>query len=106
MEHLNRVELQGTVGAVRYNEVFGSGVANFSLATEHNYTNGTDTIVETTWFNVVAWSGKNIDDLSKVVKGCNVRVVGRFRTNKYTNIQGEEKVHYEVLAQELKVLKD
>lgn len=64
MENINRIELQGRVGTVRTNLVNGIKVANFSLVTDHLYkTRDGIAISETTWHNIVAWSGKDMPDL-------------------------------------------
>ena len=35
MEHLNRIQIRGIVGAVRLNEIHGMKVANLSVSTEY-----------------------------------------------------------------------
>lgn len=99
MEYINRIELQGEVGAVRINCINNCQVANFSLATEHLSMNHLgDMMSEITWHNVVAWEDTNSCDLESITKGSKVRVVGRLRMMKYTSVNGQEKVFYEVIA--------
>jgi len=54
MEHINKIEIQGVVGAVRTQTLFGELVSNFSVATDTIYRNKQgDSIAETMWHNVV-----------------------------------------------------
>lgn len=107
MDHINRVELQGNVGTIRVKEHNGKMVANFSVATELLYKSREGVPVsETTWHNVVAWSGKDIVDLNLITKGTPVNVTGRMRTNKYTSAEGVEKFITEVMASKLSIVKD
>ena len=107
MEHINRIELKGRVGTVRSNTHNESKVANFTLVTEFLYkTRGGEILSDTTWFNVVAWEGKDIADIDKIEKGTAVHVVGRMRTSKYNNADGVEKIYYEVLASKLKIVEE
>lgn len=100
MEDINRIELQGQVGRdARIVTVGDTTVARFNLATSEIYKdrNGV-TKVETTWHSVTAWQGKNMPDLKSITKGCVVHVVGRLRQSRYTTVDGEERIFYEVLA--------
>jgi single-strand DNA-binding protein len=106
IEHINRIELQGHVGTVRYNEYNGSKVINFSLATELLYKTREGASSETTWHNVVAWEGRDMPDLGKITKGTPVNVKGRLRTSRYTSADGSEKLFYEVLAGKISILND
>jgi single-strand DNA-binding protein len=107
MEHLNRIELHGRVGTVRTNEVNGSKVANFSLVSELLYkTREGLAVSETTWFNVAAWSNKDMPDLDKIEKGTRLYVSGRMRSARYTSAEGVEKQFYEVLANKVRFLNE
>ena len=103
MEDINRIELQGRVGNLRTNTVNGTMVANFSLATDLRYKNSEGAgVSETTWHNVVAWSGRDMPDLSKITIGMPLYVSGRMRTTKYTTAEGTDKYFYEVLANRIR----
>ena len=103
MEDINRIELQGRVGTLRTNTVNGTMVANFSLATDLLYKNREGVgVSETTWHNVVAWSGRDMPDLSKITIGMPLYVSGRMRTTKYTTAEGTDKYFYEVLANRIR----
>ena len=105
MEYINKIELQGKVGTVRANAVNGSKVVNFSLVTDHLYkTREGNPVSEATWFNIVAWEGKEITDMDSIAKGAVVNVQGRMRSNKFVGSDGSEKQVYEVLANKLQVL--
>lgn len=100
MEDINRIELQGQVGHdARIVKVGDTTVARFSLATTEIYSDRDGlTRAETTWHSVTAWQGKDMPDFKSITKGCAVHVVGRLRQSRYTTIDGEEKIFYEVLA--------
>lgn len=103
MEDINKIELQGRVGTLRTNTVNGTMVANFSLATDLLYKNREGAgVSETTWHNVVAWSGRDMPDLSKITIGMPLYVSGRMRTTKYTTAEGTDKYFYEVLANRIR----
>ena len=107
MDYINRIELQGRVGTVRTNTVNGSMVANFSLATELLYKNRDGSgVSETTWHNIVAWSGKDMPDLSRITVGTSLNIVGRMRATKYTAADGNDKYFYEVLASKVRIITD
>lgn len=99
MESINRIELQGIVGAVRSNVVQDIPVQSFSVCTEYmaKLDDGAARC-EITWHNVVAW------DKAEVLKGDAVRVVGRLRSNRYTRADGTESIYYDIVAAEVEIL--
>lgn len=105
MEQINKIEIAGLVGNVRTNVVAGSTVANFSVATNHAY-KGRDgsPCLETVWFAVCAWEGKNMPDLTRIRKGAPVRVTGRVRFRSYTSNDGVERQEIEVKANMVELL--
>ena len=105
MEQINKIEIVGLVGNVRTNVVSGTTVANFSVATNYAY-KGRDgnPCLETVWFAVCAWEGKNMPDLSLIRKGSPVRVTGRVRFRSYTANDGTEKQEIEVKANLVELL--
>ena len=107
MEHINKVEIRGNVGTVRMNEHNGKKVVNFSVVTDFLYKSREGIpLSETTWHNVVAWSGKDIVDLELITKGAQVHVCGIIRANKYTSADGVEKFFYEIMASRLQIVTD
>ncbi|MCQ2149064.1 MAG: single-stranded DNA-binding protein [Bacteroidales bacterium] len=105
MEQLNRIELRGIVGTVRYQPFEDRAVCNFSLATSYVYKNRDgDPVIETQWHSVNAWEGKAMPDLSKIGKGTKLYVVGRLRSQKYVDNDGVERTSYEVAASQVTIL--
>ena len=103
MEYINRIELQGEIGAIRVQEVQDMLVANFSLVTEFVHKCN---IIETSLHNIVAWESSMLFDPYLLKKGDKVRVVGRLRTSKYTSSNGEYKMFYEVVASVVTTVKE
>ena len=101
MEFLNKVELQGIVGAVREIQVESQKVFRFSVATDYAYRNPEGAVVETTWHNVVAYQplGESWDWL---VKGAMVWVSGRLRTTRFMRSDGSEAYSNEIVAKSIK----
>lgn len=105
MEFINRIELRGIVGNASYNRIGESQVCRFSLATDYAYKDRDgNPVVDTTWFNITAWEGKNMPDLRQIVRGAIVQVNGRVRTFKYTMADGTEKSGWEVFARRVAIL--
>ena len=105
MEFMNKIELRGIVGTSSLNRVGDSEVCRFSIATDYSYKDREgNPVVDTTWFNVTAWEGKNIQDLRRIVRGAIVQVSGRVRTYKYATADGVEKSSWEVFARRVSVL--
>ena len=106
MEYINKIVIQGTVGTVRLQELCSSKVANFSVATTMVLSNMDGNVIsDITWHNVVAWDSVVKGDITKLEKGVNVRVEGRVRNTRYTAADGTEKMFYEVLANEVEIIK-
>lgn len=106
MKSVNRVELKGVIGQdAKINQAGSGRVANFSLATEFLWVDKDgNRQKDTDWHNVVAWEMYGIADLSRLLKGVRVSVVGRLRTRKYTDRSGSEKYITEVVADELDII--
>ena len=107
MEFLNKIELKGVVGRAEVNSFNNSQVCNFSVVTEYStIVKERNAIIETSWFNVSAWAGRDtIADLYTIQKGAWVRVVGRLRVRKYTTQTGEERSAMDVIAGRVELLK-
>ena len=105
MEFLNKIELRGIVGATSLNRVGESQVCRFSLVTEYSYTDRDDNpVVDTTWFNITAWEGRNMPDFREIGKGTIVQVAGRVRTFRFTMADGAERSGWEILARRVTIL--
>ena len=105
MEQLNRVELRGIVGNVRVQQYGDDKMARISLATNYGY-KGTDgrPVIETTWHNVIAWEGRNIQDVDMIEKGTKLHVIGRIRYQKYTDSEGVDRVAVDIIASEVEII--
>lgn len=105
MEQLNKIELRGNVGNVKIQEVGQNEVAKFSLATNYVF-KGKDgsPVIETTWHNVAAWSGRGMPDFKNIRKGSLVHVSGRLRCQRYEGADKVERQYYEVLANRIEII--
>ena len=107
MEQLNRIELRGVVGSVRLQTFEDARMARISLATNYAYKDRDGTaVIDTSWHNVVAWEGCYIHDLDKITKGSRLQVQGRIRYQKYTGVDGVDRIATDILASRLSLLPD
>ena len=94
MASLNSCQFIGRIGRdpeSRYTQS-GQCVVSFSLAVDESYRDKAGNKVEQTeWINCVAW-GKQAEFISNYLsKGRLVHVIGKFKTEKYTDKAGVEK---------------
>jgi single-strand DNA-binding protein len=102
----NRVQLIGHVGQEPEIKTLESGrVANFTIATNENYTNAKGEKVEQTeWHHVSAW-GKTVDIIEKLItKGSYVALEGKLTHRSYDDKEGNKRYITEVVANELVLL--
>ena len=102
----NRVQLIGHVGQEPEIKNLESGrVANFTIATNENYTNAKGEKVEQTeWHRVSAW-GKTVDIIEKLLtKGSYVAIEGKLTHRNYDDKDGNKRYISEVVANELVLL--
>lgn len=105
MEFLNSVEITGVVGKVNTQNVSDHKVANLSVVTEECFRDANGcAIIETTWFNVVAWQTDKMPDLDTIERGSRVNVKGRLRLKRYVNADGEPRTMSEVVANTVRVV--
>ena len=98
---LNKAQIIGRLGRdveIR-NTQSGQPVANFTVATDESYTDGSGQRVEATeWHRVTAF-GKTAELCGKYIgKGSLVYVEGRIRSRKYTAQDGQERQITEIRA--------
>lgn len=107
MEQMNKVELRGVVGSVRVYTYEESRMARIGLATNYAFKdrNGT-AVIDTSWHNVIAWEGRTVQDLGRIAKGTKLRVVGRIRYQKYTGVDGEERIGTDIVAANVEIIDD
>ena len=102
----NRVQLIGHVGQEPEIKTLESGrVANFTIATNENYTNAKGEKVEQTeWHRISAW-GKTAEIVEKLIaKGCHVAIEGKLTHRSYDDKDGNKRFITEVVANELVLL--
>ena len=105
MEYLNRIEIRGFVNNVTTYRSGDSQMVKFSVGTNRAYKDREGTpVIELTWHDVLAWEGRNIPDLSKIVKGARVYVQGRIQKQHYTGQDGLERYPVEIIASRLMVI--
>lgn len=107
MEQLNRIEIRGMVGSVRLQTFSDNVMARMTVATNHAYKDKDGSpVIETSWHNVVAWEGKNIQGLDKISRGAKIHVIGRLRYQKYTGADGVERVSSDIVANKITIMDD
>ena len=107
MEQINKIEIRGNIGSVRVQTYNGQRVAKITVATNYVYKGaGGDPVIETTWHNVSAWEGKGMPSFDEIVRGGRIQVLGRLRSQRYTDADGIERTAYEVLAKRIQLLED
>ncbi len=100
------MELRGRIGQEpKIFKVGDAKVARFSVATNEVFHDREGVIKEeTTWHNVSAWEGRNIESFDKIHRGTMVSVVGRLRNSRFTNTEGVERYLTEVVANQLSLV--
>lgn len=105
MEQLNRVELRGRVGNVRFSQVGERQVCHFGVATNAIYRNSGNQAVETVeWHNCDLWSNKKYPDLSCIRTGMPIYVVGRIKYGRYTDADGVDRYSCDISVQDFECL--
>ena len=104
MEHLNKIELVGTVGYVNNTKVGDLTNIRFSVATNYAYkSNDGCAVIETTWHNCTAWSDKN-PKATQLTKGDTVHLSGRLRIQKYEGADGVGRTFTEIVVNNLDIV--
>mgnify|MGYP002626352369 CR=1 FL=1 len=107
MEQLNKVELTGSVGSVRVQNIGDKVSVHFSLVTNVIYRNPEgEAVCETTWHNVRKLTEKDDPLILKLSKGANAHVLGRLKNYRYTGIDGSDRTGTEVVASSVRVIED
>ena len=105
MEYLNRVELKGIVGNILVRTYEENRMARIGLVTDYAYKAADGSlIVDTSWHNVIAWEGRKIPCIDRIAKGTKLHVIGRIRYQKYTGVDGVDRISTEILASEINVI--
>lgn len=99
MEQLNQVELRGIIGSIKSQVLNSTITARMTVLTNFAYKdNEACAIIDSSWHNVVAWEGKDIQGLSDIQRGDKVYVKGRLRYSKFTGSDGAERIATEIVA--------
>jgi len=107
MEQLNRIELRGVVGNVRLQTFDETRMIRFGLATNYAYKDREGAaVIDTSWHNVVAWEGRNIQGLDRIGKGTKLHVFGRIRYQTYTGVDGVDRVGTDIVANRIQIIDD
>lgn len=107
MEYPNKVELKGIVGNVRVDEIGGTEMARFTLATDHTYKSKTgDIIIETTWHEVVAFKNQEAVQFEEIQQGAHLHVIGRIRKHVYHDSAGNPKDHFGIIVNSVEAIKN
>lgn len=109
MESLNRIELRGNIGNIRFPQNGSTSMVNLYVATTFYFPikdNPGMAKMETTWFSVLAFQSDKGPKLTDLKKGQTINVVGRMRQRTYVNSAGEEKEVYEIIASHLEIAEE
>ena len=105
MEFINKIELQGIVGTSTISTVQAKNVARFSLLVEETFKSGEgDVLVQSNWFNCIAWQSEKIVDLTKIKKGKVLHLTGRVRMQSYADSSGANRYIWEIVCQEIEAI--
>ena len=105
MEQINKIELLGIVGSVRFQYINDRQMAKFTVVTNRAYKNKEGApVIETQWHNVTAFEGKNVQDLERIEKGRAVHLWGRLQVQRYTGVDGVERTAVDVICSRLQIL--
>ena len=106
MANLNKVMLIGRLGQdPEIKDAGSTSVANFSIATNENWTDKNGEKQERTeWHNIVAWD--KLADLAGnyLRRGSNIYCEGKLQTRSWESQEGEKKYRTEVVINQLQFL--
>ena len=106
MEYINKVELQGVVGAVKRITAQGGTQYRSTLCTLNCYrTSNGMPVIESTWFNVLSIE-KTPGELNWLEKGKWVHLTGRIQIMRYIGSDGAERTEVVVRADNLIYVRD
>jgi single-strand DNA-binding protein len=110
MRDVNKVILVGRLGAdpVKRETRNGIPVVHFPVATGRKVKSGPEEgalpIEQTQWHQVVAWGKQGLACAAFLRKGNSVYVEGALLSRKYTDKEGEERVSFEIQADQVSFL--
>ena len=106
---LNRIFLIGNLGKdpVMNYTPSGTAVTKFTLAVNRitrGNKEGGERQEETDWFNIVTWERLAENCNNFLHKGSKVFIEGRMQSHKYTDKSGAERIAWEVIANDMRML--
>ena len=105
MEHLNKVELIGTLWTVNIQECGDTRCAKLCLFTDYFYTTKEGSpVIETTWHYVTAWESEDVKNLDQLEVGSTVHIVGRLRMRQRRKVTGEYVTVHDIIASKVETL--
>lgn len=106
MEQINRIELLGIVGSVRTQQIGERRMSKFAMVTNRAYKNKEGApVIESTWHNVTAFEGRQVQNLDRLEKGRPVHVWGRLQIQHYTGFDGTERTSVDVICTRLEYIR-
>ena len=106
--HINKVELQGVVGTVKFFSVVKDAprMVKFNMATEYAY-NSKDgmVVIDTTWHSLSFLESK-ANELNWLEKGKVVNIKGRIRNVRYMDNNGQERTISEIVVDNIYQVRD
>lgn len=103
---LNKVEIIGNMtqdAELRYT-TGGSGVVNFSVATNRSFKQGEEWQDEVTYHNVVVWGNDAQMLAQRAGKGTRVYIQGRIQTRSWDDQNGQKQYKTEIVAERVILL--
>lgn len=101
MDFINKIELRGRVGRVTLRPSGRNGPCRFTVVTNFVMNSYEGEIIESTWFNVLAWPSPTTPPLSELKTGDCVHIWGRVRVRLIEIAGGLTQTVVEVLSSRL-----
>ncbi len=102
----NRVQLIGHVGqAPELNELESGKIANFSVATNDNFTNAKgEKVSQTEWHRITVWNKTAEFAMQYLQKGTQVALEGKLTHKSYDDKEGNKRFITEIVVNEIVLL--
>lgn len=105
MEHLNKIELVGTLWSITVHVIDTTKAGKLIIFSKFEYfaQDGCKTI-ETTWHYVTAWESEEVKNLNLLEVGSTVHIVGRLRVRQRRRVTGESVTVHDIIASKVETL--
>ncbi len=105
MEHLNKIELVGTLWSISVQNFDTTRAGKLLIVTACEYfaPDGCKTI-ETTWHHVTAWESEDIKNLDQLEIGSTIHIIGRLRVRRRRKVTGGERTVHDIIASKVETL--